>query len=89
MVYDLWQILRVLVDGGWFTVSASADGERVARLWQFVDGWEYEHLCIPERTFANYRDCGIIEFWRSGVDRDSRPADCYFLTGRGEGPLSN
>ena len=83
MLYDVWDILRVLVHGGWFTVSASDE----VHLWQFVCGWEYDFLRVPAKNFYEFLGCGVVEFWRSGIDRDGQLVDCYRLARRETWPL--
>lgn len=87
MIYDVFEILRVLVDGGFFVVSALPGGGE-AHLVQFLNGLDYDHGRISERYFGKFYSCGIVSFWRSGWDNEGCPADFYFLTAGEGSPLS-
>lgn len=88
MIYGVFEILRVLVNGGFFVVSVLPGGETEVHLVQFLNGLDYDHARISERYFGKFQDCGVVSFWRSGWDNEGRPAAFYFLSpGRGS-PLS-
>lgn len=88
MIYDVFEILRVLVNGGFFVVSFLPGGAVEIHLVQFLNGLDYDHARISERYFSKFEDCGIVRLWRAGWDDDGRPAAFYFLTPEGGSPLS-
>lgn len=88
MIYDVFEVLRVLVDGGFFVVSALPDGGREVHLVQFLNGLDYDRCRISERYFYKFYNCGIVQFWRSGWDNEGRLANFYFLTAGEGSPLS-
>lgn len=88
MLYDPYEILELLVKGGFLGVAAGAlpDAAPVS-LWLFVDGYLYEYGELTPRTFSELFDCGIIEPWRKVESPNGEDLTLYFLLG--QSPLSN
>ena len=74
MLYDPYEILELLVKGGFLAVAGlPSDGGRVS-LW------------LTARSFSNLFGCGIIEPWKKVESPNGEIVDLYFLLG--QSPLS-
>lgn len=87
MLYDPYEILELLVRGGFLAVAAGSlpDVGRVS-LWLFVDGYLFEYAELTARSFSNLFGCGIIEPWKKVESPNGEIVDLYFLLG--QSPLS-
>ena len=86
MLYDPYEILDLLVKGGFLAVAGlPSDGGRVS-LWLFVDGYLFEYAELTARSFSNLFGCGVIEPWKKVESPNGEIVDLYFLLGRS--PLS-
>ena len=87
MLYDPYEILALLVKGGFLAVAgALPDAGRVS-LWLFVNGYLYEYGELTPRSFSELFGCGIIEPWKKVESPSGEDLTLYFLLGRS--PLSN
>lgn len=87
MLYDPYEILDLLVKGGFLAVAGlPSDGGRVS-LWLFVDGYLFQYADLTARSFSNLFCCGIIELWKKVESPNGEIVDLYFLLG--QSPLSN
>lgn len=87
MLYDPYEILELLVKGGFLAVAdLPSDGGRVS-LWLFVDGYLYEYGVLTLRSFSRLCGCGIINAWKKVESPNGETVDLYFLLG--QSPLSN
>lgn len=82
MFYDVYEILRELVAGGFCAV----DGSGQAALWRFVDGYCFCLGVFTSRAFSQLVDTGILQYWRNVENPDRAEVDLYFLLG--QAPLS-
>ena len=86
MLYDPYEILELLVKGGFLAVAGvPSDGGRVS-LWLFVDGYLYEYGVLTPRSFSRLCGCVIIEPWKKVESPNGEIVDLYFLLG--QSPLS-
>lgn len=86
MLYDVYEILGVMVVGGFLAMLESAEGRRVS-LWQFVGGgYLFERGEVTPRTYTQMLDCGIVEYWRNVENPNGQNVRLYFLVG--QSPLS-
>lgn len=87
MLYDPYEILELLVKGGFLGVASGAlpDAAPVS-LWLFVDGYLYEYGELTPRSFSKLLGCGIVEYWRKVENLSGEELDLYFLLG--QSPLS-
>lgn len=86
MLYDPYEILGLLVKGGFLAVAgALPDAGRVS-LWLFVDGYLFEYAELTARSFSNLFGCGIIEPWKKVESPNGEDLTLYFLLG--QSPLS-
>lgn len=86
MLYDPYEILELLVKGGFLAVAGlPSDGGRVS-LWLFVDGYLYEYGVLTPRSFSRLCGCGIINAWKKVENPCGQMVDLYFLLG--QSPLS-
>lgn len=87
MLYDPYEILELLVRGGFLAVAAGSlpDAGRVS-LWLFVDGYLFEYAELTARSFSNLFGCGIIEPWKKVESPNGEDLTLYFLLG--QSPLS-
>ena len=85
MLYDPYEILGLLVKGG-FLALADLPYRRVS-LWLFVDGYLFEYGELTARSFSCLFDCGIIEPWKKVESPNDDSVELYFLLG--QSPLSN
>ena len=68
MLYDPYEILELLVKGGFLAVAGiPSDGGQVS-LWLFVDGYLFQYADLTARSFSNLFGCGIIEPWKKWAD---------------------
>lgn len=82
MLYDPYEILELLVKGGFLgVVGALPDAGRVS-LWLFVDGYLFEYAELTARSFFNLFGCGIIEPWKKVESPNGEDLTLYFLVGQ-------
>lgn len=86
MLYDLYEILELLVKGGFLGVAGALPDSMRVGLWLFVDGYLYEYGELTPRSFSELFGCGIIEPWKKVESPSGEDLTLYFLLGRS--PLS-
>ena len=87
MLYDPYEILGLMVGGGFLAVADLLPNGRRVSLWLFVDGYLFERGELTARSFSCLSDCGIVEYWRNVENPDGQSVRLYFLLG--QRPLSN
>lgn len=87
MLYDPYEILELLVKGGFLAVAGLPSDDGRVSLWLFVDGYLFQYADLTARSFSNLFGCGIIEHWKKVENPNGETVDLYFLLG--QSPLSN
>ena len=82
MLYDPYEILELLVKGGFLGVAGGLPDAGRVSLWLFVDGYLFEYAELTARSFFNLFGCGIIEPWKKVESPNGEDLTLYFLFGQ-------